>query len=64
MPKPKKKKRLKVDSFSPKVRLDKKELVKAKEDGRHAKPVESDKGKKNKKLKKEHEKTLPAGNAK
>jgi hypothetical protein len=48
------------------IPLAKKESMKAKEDGRQAKPTESDKGKKNKKSKKEHEKTLPllVGNAK
>jgi hypothetical protein len=56
MPKPKKRRRSEVDSLSPEVRLDKKESVKAKEDGRQAKPTESDKGKKNKKCKKKQHK--------
>jgi hypothetical protein len=66
MPKPKKRRRSEVESFSPEVLHDKKESMKAKEDGRQAKPAESDKGKKIKKSKKEREKTLYllAGNAK
>jgi hypothetical protein len=66
MPKSKKRRRSEVESLSPKVRPDKKELMKAKEDGRQAKPAESDKGKKIKKSKKEREETLPLqlGNAK
>jgi hypothetical protein len=66
MPKPKKRRRSEVESLSPEVRPDKKESMKAREDGRQAKPAESDKGKKIKKSKKEREKSLPllAGNAK
>jgi hypothetical protein len=59
MPKPKKRRRSEVESLSPEVRHDKKESMKAKEDGRQAKPAESDKDTKIKKSKKKCEKTLP-----